>query len=192
MNLLIVDCYDSFSYNLYQLAGELGVRASVITSDRPLKEAEDLGPDRIILSPGPGTPEQSGVCQDIVTGLSHDVPTLGVCLGHQTICAAFHARVVRAPHLMHGKTSGILHTNNGIFATIPSPFQATRYHSLIVDESTLPPELIVTARSTDDGYVMGVEHSRFPIYGIQFHPESILTLEGRNLISNFLFGEVRA
>jgi len=192
MNLLIVDCYDSFSYNLYQLAGELGVRASVITCDRPLSEAEDIGPDRIILSPGPGTPKQSGICQDIVQKMSHDVPTLGVCLGHQTICAAFGARVVRAPHLMHGKTSGISHTGDGIFATIPSPFQATRYHSLIVDESTLPQDLVVTARSMDDRYVMGVSHSRFPIYGIQFHPESILTREGKNLLSNFLFGEVRA
>ncbi|MBN1166518.1 MAG: aminodeoxychorismate/anthranilate synthase component II [Methanospirillaceae archaeon] len=191
MNLLIIDCYDSFTYNLYQLAGELGVKADVITSDRPLREAEDLGPDRIILSPGPGTPKESGICQDIVQKMSHDVPTLGVCLGHQTICAAGHAEIIRAFHLMHGKTSEISHTGSGIFEGVVSPFPATRYHSLIVDEATLPSDLVVTARSTDDGYVMGVEHRRYPIYGIQFHPESIMTRQGRAILSNFLFDGVR-
>ncbi len=188
MRVLIVDCYDSFTFNLYQQVGRLGGDPVVFTCDTPLDQLEKAGCERIILSPGPGTPQDSGVCLEVLGTLSKKVPTLGVCLGHQAICAVFGGEVVRARHLMHGKTSAIRHDGRGIFKGVASPFTATRYHSLIAREESLPKELEVCARSVDDRYVMGVRHTRYPIEGVQFHPESILTPDGDRLIRNFLDG----
>lgn len=187
MNVLIVDCYDSFTFNLHQQVGRLGGNPTVFPCDTPLEVLQKSGCDRIILSPGPGTPEDSGVCRDVLETMSRTIPTLGVCLGHQTICTVFGGEIVRAPHLMHGKTSPILHKGTGIFSGIPAPFTATRYHSLVALQESLPAELEVTATSTDDGYVMGVRHTRYPIDGVQFHPESVLSMEGDRLIRNFLY-----
>ena len=189
MNVLIVDCFDSFTFNLYQQVGRLGGTPVVKTCDTPLEELEKIACDRIILSPGPGTPEESGVCPDVLATMSRTIPTLGVCLGHQAICAAFGGTVVRATKLMHGKTSSIRHDGIGIFAGMPGTFTATRYHSLVADRTSLPPELQVCATSIDDGCVMGVRHTRYPIEGVQFHPESILTAEGDAIIQNFLRGQ---
>jgi anthranilate synthase component II len=187
MKVLIVDCYDSFTFNLFQQVGRLGGDPVVFPCDTPLAVLQKTGYDRIILSPGPGKPEDSGVCHDVLDTMSRDIPTLGVCLGHQTICTAFGGEVVRASHLMHGKTSPICHEGVGVFAGIPTPFVATRYHSLIAQRDSLPDELVVTASSMDDGYVMGIRHTRYPIEGVQFHPESILSTEGDRIIRNFLF-----
>jgi anthranilate synthase/aminodeoxychorismate synthase-like glutamine amidotransferase len=193
MNVLIVDCYDSFTFNLYQQVGKLGGNPVVFPCDTPLEVLQKTQCDRIILSPGPGSPDDSGVCRDVLETMSRTVPTLGVCLGHQTICTTFGGKVVRASHPMHGKTSPILHEGKGIFAGVPTPFTATRYHSLVAPQKFLPDELVVTASSMDDGYVMGVRHSRYPIMGVQFHPESILSPEGDRIIGNFLNGsEVQA
>ena len=188
MKVLIVDCFDSFTFNLEQQVGRLGAAPVVFTSDTPLEKLEKAGCDRIILSPGPGTPQESGVCLEVLGTLSKKIPTLGVCLGHQAICTAFGGKVVRAKHLMHGKTSAIRHDGRGIFENVISPFTATRYHSLIADRDSLPAELEVTATSLDDGCVMGVRHTRYPITGVQFHPESILSPDGDRLIRNFLDG----
>jgi anthranilate synthase component 2 len=188
MKVLIVDCYDSFTYNLYQQVGRLGGNPVVFTSDTPLDRLKKTGCDRIILSPGPGTPQDSGVCLDVLHTMSRTIPTLGVCLGHQAICTVFGGKVVRAKHLMHGKTSEIEHDGKGIFYGISGPFVATRYHSLIAQEESLPAELQVSAMSLDDGYVMGIRHTRYPIEGVQFHPESILSREGDRMINNFLYG----
>ena len=187
MNVLIVDCYDSFTFNLYQQVGRLGGNPVVFPCDTPLEVLQKIDCDRIILSPGPGTPEDSGVCRKVLETMSRTIPTLGVCLGHQTICTVFGGKVVRASHLMHGKTSLILHEETGIFAGIPTPFTATRYHSLVALRDSLPDELTVTATSQDDGYVMGVRHIRYPIVGIQFHPESVLSPQGDRIIRNFLY-----
>ncbi len=189
MKVLIVDCYDSFTFNLYQQVGKLGAEPLVLPCDTPLEVLEKTGCDRIILSPGPGTPEDAGVCLDVLKTLSRKVPTLGVCLGHQAICTVFGGEVVRAPHLMHGKTSAIQHDGKRIFDGVPTPFTATRYHSLVARKETLPDELEVTATSMDDGYVMGVHHRVHPIEGVQFHPESILSAEGDHIIKNFLNGK---
>ena len=186
--MLIVDCYDSFTFNLYQQVGRLGASPVVMTCDTPLDQLKKIGCDRIILSPGPGTPEDSGVCPDVIRSMSREIPTLGVCLGHQAICATFGGDVVRARQLMHGKTSEIRHDGTGIFAGVAAPFVATRYHSLVADSDSLPDDLKVTATSADDGYIMGVRHMRYPINGVQFHPESILTAEGDLIIRNFLNG----
>ena len=187
MRVLIVDCYDSFTYNLYQQVGRLGGDPVVYPCDTPLAVLQKTGCERIILSPGPGTPADSGVSLEVLETMSRTVPTLGVCLGHQAICAAFGGKVVRAPRLMHGKTSPIAHDGTGLFTGIQIPFIATRYHSLVAERESLPKELVVTATSTDDGFVMGVRHSRYPIDGVQFHPESVLSLEGDRIIKNFLF-----
>jgi anthranilate synthase component 2 len=186
MNVLIVDCYDSFTFNLYQQVGRLGGNPIVLPCDTPLSELQKTGCDRIILSPGPGSPEDSGVCREVLETMSRDIPTLGVCLGHQTICTTFGGEVIRTSHLMHGKTSPICHEGEGVFAGLPTPFVATRYHSLVAQRDSLPDELRVTASSMDDGYVMGVRHIRYPIEGVQFHPESILSPEGDRIIRNFL------
>ncbi|WP_292424416.1 aminodeoxychorismate/anthranilate synthase component II [Methanoregula sp.] len=186
-SVLIVDCYDSFTFNLYQQVGKLGAKPVVFTCDTPLSQLEKTGCDRIILSPGPGTPEDSGVCLEVLETMSKTIPTLGVCLGHQAICTAFGGRVVRSGHLMHGKTSEIMSDGKGIYAGLPSPFTATRYHSLVAQRDTLPPELSVVAESLDDGFVMGVRHAEYPIEGVQFHPESILSHDGDALMKNFLF-----
>lgn len=187
MNVLIVDCYDSFTFNLYQQVGRLGGNPVVLPCDTPLDMLQKVACDRIILSPGPGTPEDSGVCHSVLKTMSHTIPTLGVCLGHQTICTAFGGEVIRACHLMHGKTSLIHHEGKGLFSGVPAPFSATRYHSLVAKRESLPDTLEVTASSADDGYVMGVRHTGYPIFGIQFHPESILSPEGDRIIRNFLF-----
>jgi len=187
MNVLIVDCYDSFTFNLYQQVGKLGGNPVVFPCDTPLDMLQKVACDRIILSPGPGTPEDSGVCRSVLETMSHTIPTLGVCLGHQTICTAFGGEVIQARHLMHGKTSLIHHEGKGLFAGVPAPFAATRYHSLVAKRESLPDTLEVTASSADDGYVMGVRHTGYPIHGLQFHPESILSQEGDRIIRNFLF-----
>lgn len=187
MNVLIVDCYDSFTFNLYQQVGRLGGTPVVYPSDTPIGVLQKTGCDRIILSPGPGTPDDSGVCRDVLETMSRTIPTLGVCLGHQTICTAFGGKVVRASHLMHGKTSPIYHEGQGIFTGVPTPFIATRYHSLVAEKESLPDELVITASSMDDGYVMGVRHTLYPIEGVQFHPESILSRDGDRIIRNFLY-----
>lgn len=188
MKVLIVDCYDSFTFNLYQQVGKLGGNPVVLPCDTPLEQLEKTGCDRIILSPGPGTPGESGVCPSVLETMSRTVPTLGVCLGHQAICTTFGGRVVRAEHLMHGKTSLIRHDGLGIFTGMPDPFIATRYHSLVAEKNSLPGDLQVSATSLDDQYVMGVRHTRYPIEGVQFHPESVLSPEGDRIISNFLEG----
>jgi anthranilate synthase/aminodeoxychorismate synthase-like glutamine amidotransferase len=186
--VLIVDCYDSFTFNLYQQVGKLGAKPVVFTCDTPLEKLEKTRCDRIILSPGPGTPEESGVCLEVIDTMSRTVPTLGVCLGHQAICTVFGGKVVRSGHLMHGKTSEIKSDGRGVYAGLPTPFAATRYHSLVAQRDTLPQELVITAESLDDHCVMGVRHMKYPIEGVQFHPESILSHDGDALMRNFLFG----
>jgi anthranilate synthase/aminodeoxychorismate synthase-like glutamine amidotransferase len=188
MKVLIVDCYDSFTFNLYQQVGKLGGDPMVLNCDTPLSRLKKVACDRIILSPGPGTPEDAGVCLEVLETMSKTIPTLGVCLGHQAICTAFGGKVGRAGRLMHGKTSPIHHDGRGIFSGVEEPFVATRYHSLVAREDSLPEELTVTAKSLDDGYVMGVRHARYPIEGVQFHPESILSACGDQIIGNFLAG----
>jgi anthranilate synthase/aminodeoxychorismate synthase-like glutamine amidotransferase len=188
MKVLIVDCYDSFTFNLYQQIGKLGAEPIVFTSDTPIERLKKTGCDRIILSPGPGTPQDSGVCLEVLATMSRTIPTLGVCLGHQAICTSFGGEVVRAKHLMHGKTSDIQHDRKSIFSGVCEPFTATRYHSLVASEDSLPHDLQVSARSLDDGYVMAVRHTRYPIEGVQFHPESILSPEGDRIMRNFLYG----
>jgi anthranilate synthase/aminodeoxychorismate synthase-like glutamine amidotransferase len=188
MRVLIIDCYDSFTYNLSQLVGSLGAVPEVIMNDSPPAVLERGAWDRIILSPGPGRPEESGLCLTALATISRSIPTLGVCLGHQAICTAFGGKVIRGGRPVHGKTSSISHDGKGIFDGVLNPFTATRYHSLVVEREGLPPELLVTAKSQDDGCIMGVRHRRFPIDGVQFHPESILTGEGAKIIGNFLSG----
>ncbi|MDD1660914.1 MAG: aminodeoxychorismate/anthranilate synthase component II [Methanomicrobiales archaeon] len=189
MRVLIIDCYDSFTFNLSQLVGSLGAVPEVVMNDSPPGILDRDAWDRIILSPGPGRPEESGLCLDALASLCRRVPTLGVCLGHQAICTAFGGRVTRGERPVHGKTSLISHDGKGIYRGIANPFTATRYHSLVIDRDALPPGLTVTAESTDDGCIMGVRHDRFPIEGVQFHPESILTTEGRQILANFLGGD---
>ncbi len=188
MKVLIVDCYDSFTFNLYQQVGKLGGNPVVLPCDTPLEHLEKTGCDRIILSPGPGTPGESGVCPSVLETMSRTIPTLGVCLGHQAICTTFGGKVIRAEHLMHGKTSLIRHDGLGIFTGMPDPFIATRYHSLVAEKDSLPEDLLVSATSLDDQYVMGGRHTRYPIEGVQFHPESVLSPEGDRIIRNFLEG----
>ncbi len=186
MAFLMVDNYDSFTYNLVQYFWELGVEMEVFRNDRiTLDEIESGEYEAVVLSPGPGTPADSGICPQIVRELGRRLPILGVCLGHQTIGEVFGGTVARAPRLMHGKTSPVFHDGSSLFAGIPSPFEATRYHSLIVLESTLPEEIRVTAR-TEEGEVMALAHQHLPIFGVQFHPESILTLHGKTLLANFV------
>ena len=183
----VVDNYDSFVYNLVQYLGELGAEPIVHRHDQvTLDELLALAPDAVLISPGPGRPEDAGISNDAIRVFGErGVPVLGVCLGHQAIGHVFGAAVVRAPRLMHGKTSPVEHQGVGVFAGLPSPLTATRYHSLVIDPATLPDELAVTAR-TADGTVMGVRHRELPIEGVQFHPESILTGHGHDLLRNFL------
>jgi anthranilate synthase component II len=184
--ILLIDNYDSFTYNLYQYLCELGAEVVVRRNDEiTVEEARALGAERIVISPGPCTPREAGISVNLVQELAGEVPILGVCLGHQSVGAAFGVEVVNAPELMHGKTSMIHHDNKGIFAGLPNPFVATRYHSLILREDSLPPELQVTARA-DDGVVMGIRHRDYDIEGVQFHPESILTTVGKDLLANFI------
>ena len=186
--ILIIDNYDSFTYNLVQYFGELDCEVVVKRNDEiTIPEIEALGPARICISPGPGRPEDAGISKEIVRALGPKIPILGVCLGHQCIGAVFGGDVVPAPRLMHGKTSPVRHHNGGVFAELPNPFEATRYHSLIVRRETLPACLEITAE-TAEGEIMGLQHREFPIHGVQFHPESILTVEGKSLLRNFLSG----
>jgi len=186
--ILVVDNYDSFTYNLVQYLGELGAAVEVRRNDAvSVAEADDLAPAGILISPGPGRPEEAGVSLDLIANLGSRVPILGVCLGHQSIAQHFGASIVRADRLMHGRTSPIEHSGAGVFASLPSPFTATRYHSLIVDRQTVPDELEITAW-TDEGEIMGLRHRELPIEGVQFHPESFLTDHGHTLIRNWLEG----
>nr|WP_322792551.1 aminodeoxychorismate/anthranilate synthase component II [Bellilinea sp.] len=183
--LLILDNYDSFTYNLAQLFGELGEQVQVVRSDQvSLADVLDLHPQRIVISPGPGGPQDAGISLEVIRRLGGVIPILGVCLGHQCIGAVFGGQVVRAPRLMHGKTSQIFHNGEDLFAGLPNPFEATRYHSLMVAEP-LPEALIPTAFS-EAGELMALRHRSLPIFGVQFHPESILTLAGRQILDNFL------
>lgn len=185
MALLMIDNYDSFTYNLVQYFWELGSEVDVVRNDQiSCAEIRQRGYEGIVLSPGPGDPSQSGVCLDVVRELSGVVPLLGVCLGHQVIGEIFGGDVVRAGRLMHGKTSMIHHDASDLFAGISNPFEATRYHSLVVDPQSLPDLLKVTAW-TDEGEIMGLSHRTLPVWGVQFHPESILTLEGKKILDNF-------
>jgi anthranilate synthase/aminodeoxychorismate synthase-like glutamine amidotransferase len=183
--IVVIDNYDSFTYNLVQYMGELGARVQVYRNDTiSLAELEALQPSRIAISPGPGDPDDAGISNDVIRCLGPFVPILGVCLGQQCIGAVFGGQVVRAPRLMHGKTSPVHHDGQGLFAGLPNPFEATRYHSLIVAEP-LPLPLVATAH-TPEGELMGLRHRQYPIHGVQFHPESILTQEGKKLLHNFL------
>jgi len=185
--ILVIDNYDSFTYNLVQYLGELGADMRVMRNDAvTADEVAAAAPDRIVISPGPGRPEDAGVTMSVIRRMGESTPILGVCLGHQAIGAAFGGAVVRAGVPMHGKTSTIEHDGKGVFQGISGPFVASRYHSLVVAEQTLPAELEVTARTREDSTVMGLRHRRLPIYGVQFHPESILTGEGRTILRNFL------
>jgi anthranilate synthase component 2 len=188
--VLVLDNYDSFTYNLVQYFGELGAEVVVRRNDQvTVAEIEALAPERIVISPGPCTPREAGISVELVRQLAAKTPILGVCLGHQAIGAAFGGDVVRATKLMHGKTSQVFHDNRTIFAGLPMPLVATRYHSLVVEEKTLPEELEVSAYTSDaDGrrVIMGLRHRQFRVEGVQFHPESVLTLGGRKLIRNFL------
>ncbi len=184
--ILLIDNYDSFTFNLVHFLGDLGATCDVRRNDA-LTAAEALAtrPEAIVLSPGPCTPNEAGICLDLVAAAAPSVPILGVCLGHQAIGQAFGGAVVRAPVPMHGKLSAISHANSDVFAGLPSPFQATRYHSLVVDRATMPETLVATAW-TDDGLVMGLRHRTLPVFGVQFHPESIASQHGHDLLANFL------
>lgn len=188
--VFVLDNYDSFTYNLVQYLGELGAEVEVRRNDQvTVREVAQLQPDCIVISPGPCTPQEAGISIDLFRQLGGKIPILGVCLGHQALGAAFGGNVVRAPHLMHGKTSQVKHDGKTVFKGLPSPFTATRYHSLIVEEKSLPAELEVSAWATEpDGSrtIMGLRHKTLPVEGVQFHPESVLTEEGKKLMGNFL------
>ncbi len=189
--VLVIDNYDSFVYNLVQYLGELGAEPLVHRHDElTIGALESLEPDAVLISPGPGTPDDAGVSNEVITTFAGRVPVLGVCLGHQCIGQVYGGEVVRAPQVMHGKTSLIRHTDRGVFAGLPQPLEATRYHSLVVDRASVPDCLEITAE-TDDGVVMGLRHRELAVEGVQFHPESILTAAGHDLLRNFL-GQVGA
>lgn len=188
--VFVLDNYDSFTYNLVQYLGELGAKVEVRRNDQvTVQQIKQLCPERIVVSPGPCTPQEAGVSIELFEELGKEIPILGVCLGHQALGAAFGGKVIRARYLMHGKTSQVKHDGKSVFKGLPSPFTATRYHSLIVEEKTLPSELEVSAWTTEpDGSrtIMGLRHKTLPVEGVQFHPESVLTGEGKRLIENFL------
>ncbi len=184
--LLMIDNYDSFTYNLVQYFGELGEDIRVFRNNKiTVKEIKKMAPDRIVISPGPCTPKEAGISVETIQTFTGRIPLLGVCLGHQSIGAAFGGEIVRAPRLMHGKTSLIRHDGKNLFAGLPNPFEATRYHSLLIRKETMPDCLEITAW-TDQGEIMGVRHREFTVEGVQFHPESILTTVGKDLLRNFL------
>jgi anthranilate synthase component 2 len=184
--LLVIDNYDSFTYNLVQYLAELGADVRVERNDHlTVDEVAALGPERIVISPGPCTPNEAGISLELCRRLAGVVPILGVCLGHQAIGQAFGGKVVRAGRVMHGKTSRILHDDHGLFAGLPNPLEATRYHSLLVERESLPPCLQITAKTWDDE-IMGLQHRTLPVFGVQFHPESVLTSSGKALLANFL------
>jgi anthranilate synthase component II len=186
--IVFVDNYDSFTYNLVQELGELGAEPVVFRNDAvDVAGIRDAGPDAVVISPGPGRPDEAGISLDVVRGLGGELPILGVCLGHQCIAQAFGGRIVGAPTLMHGKTSEVHHEGAGVLAGLPSPFEATRYHSLVVERESLPELLEVTAE-TSDGVIMGIRHRQLDVQGVQFHPESVLTPLGPRLLANFIAG----
>ena len=184
--ILLLDNYDSFTYNLAQYLGELGCRVEVHRNDKiSVEDIVRRRPEKIVISPGPCTPQDAGICIELIQKLAGKIPILGVCLGHQAMGAAFGGRIVRAPKLFHGKTSEIEHDGKGLFRELSNPFTATRYHSLIVERKSLPRELTITAE-THDGIIMGMRHKRYLLEGVQFHPESVLTIPGKELLQNFL------
>ncbi len=186
--LLVIDNYDSFTYNLVQYFGELGVEMKIFRNDQiTVEEIKSLSPSHICISPGPCTPTEAGVSCEVIEAMAETTPIFGVCLGHQSIGQVFGGDVVRAETLMHGKTSMMHHTGKSVFKGLPNPFEATRYHSLIVKRETLPDCLEITAE-TDDGVIMGLQHKTLPVHGVQFHPESILTQHGKKMLENFLNG----
>jgi anthranilate synthase component II len=190
MKILVIDNYDSFVYNLAQLLGELRTEPTVLRNDRiTLEDVVRLDPDAIVISPGPGHPADRkyfGVCTDVIGEMGHKIPVLGVCLGHQGIVHAFGGKVINAKKIRHGKTSLIQYTGDRLFEDVANPFRATRYHSLVADQNTFPSCLEVTARALDDGEIMGIRHRRYLMEGVQFHPESVLTGEGRRILLNFI------
>ncbi|MGC4017659.1 MAG: aminodeoxychorismate/anthranilate synthase component II [Luteolibacter sp.] len=184
--LLIIDNYDSFTYNLVQYFGELGAEMKIVRNDAmTVDEVKALAPSRICISPGPCTPTEAGISCELIAAMGQTTPILGVCLGHQSIGQVYGGDVIRAPRLMHGKTSPIFHNNSSVFEGLPSPFEATRYHSLIVKKETLPDCLEITAWTAEDE-IMGLRHKEFPVHGVQFHPESILTQDGKKILETFL------
>ncbi len=184
--ILLIDNYDSFTYNLYHYLGELGAEVRVFRNDAiTLKEIESLRPEKIVISPGPCTPREAGISCEVIRRFGPETPILGVCLGHQCIGAAFGGEIVRAPTIMHGKLSDVSHDSKTIYQALKNPFSAMRYHSLVINPARLPPELTVSAE-TSDHVIMGVRHRTFPVEGVQFHPESILTEDGKKLLKNFL------
>jgi anthranilate synthase component 2 len=186
MSILLLDNYDSFTYNLLHYLGELGKEVIVHRNDKiTVQEVLALKPEGIVISPGPGTPEESGICLEVVKQAAGKIPLMGVCLGHQAIGQVFGGNVVRAPKPMHGKVSPVRHTGKGVFKDVPSPFNATRYHSLIVEKSSLPDTLAITAE-TEDGIIMGLQHKTLNVHGVQFHPESIASEHGHRLLKNFI------
>lgn len=190
MKFLILDNYDSFVYNIAQILGELGIKSDVFRNDKiTLEQIQKNNYDAIVISPGPGTPENRkyfGICSDVITKIGPTKPILGICLGHQGIIHCFGGKVVNAGNVRHGKTSPIKHFNDTIFEGVKNPFHATRYHSLVGDKTIIPDSLKITAVAEDDGEVMGVSHKEYPIVGVQFHPESIMTVEGKKILSNFV------
>ena len=184
--ILVIDNYDSFTYNLVQYLGELGSRIETYRNDKiTLNDISGVNPEKIIISPGPGYPSGAGISEEVIKKFAPRVPILGVCLGHQAVAEVFGGKIVRAGRLMHGKTSLIHHDGKSIFKGIRNPFEATRYHSLLVERKTLPDELLITAE-TDSGEIMALRHKELKVYGVQFHPESILTVEGKKILKNFL------
>lgn len=184
--ILMIDNYDSFTYNLVQYLGELGQQLQVYRNDKiGIREIAELSPEMIVISPGPCTPDQAGISLEAIQAFAGKIPILGVCLGHQAIAQAFGGKVVRADRLMHGKTSSVHHDNKSIFADIPSPFQATRYHSLIVEKESLPDDFVISAW-TEEGEIMGIRHRTLALEGVQFHPESVITQYGKELLANFV------
>ena len=189
VKILMIDNYDSFTFNLFQYFGIIGANVIVKRNDEiKVSEISKMDIDKIVISPGPGTPDDAGISMEVIDKFSGKIPILGVCLGHQCIGQVFGGKIVNAKRIMHGKTSEIFHNGKGVFKEIPSPFTATRYHSLVIDRNTLPDFLEITA-SSDDEEIMGVKHKNFSVYGIQFHPESILTIEGMNILKNFVHEE---
>jgi anthranilate synthase component 2 len=185
--ILVIDNYDSFTYNLVQYLGELGAEIHVARNDEvTLQEIRDLDPERIVISPGPGDPDDGGISNEVIREFGPTIPLLGVCLGHQCIGHVYGGVITRAPRLMHGKTSPVYHNGSGVFNGVPSPFNATRYHSLIVEEPL--PDCLQVIAFTSEGEVMGLRHKDYPVVGVQFHPESILTEHGKRILSNFLNG----
>ncbi|MGH7774962.1 MAG: anthranilate synthase component II [Candidatus Binatia bacterium] len=184
--ILLIDNYDSFTYNLFHYLGELGAKVQVFRNDKiTLEEIEEMRPEKIVISPGPCTPREAGISCDVIRRFGPKTPILGVCLGHQCIGSAFGGEIIRAPNIMHGKMSNIFHDSQTIYQSLKNPFSGMRYHSLVIDPQRLPAELCVSAR-TSDNVIMGVRHQSCPVEGVQFHPESILTEEGKKLLKNFL------